>query len=160
MQCRTSPNWSIQFSGVTYWILYLQGSKIILQIFPSFIILFPDHSFYEKLQLQLQTGVSFICAESQFCSQGAKCSSIHFLLLSIYSQNTHSMRKSIFVKSGVTDKNPLCECGIQNSPLDISFFHHFVSRPLNSYYVKIKFLCCWSCRQGPPLSEAYCEMLL
>ena len=76
-----------------------QGSKMFLQIFPSLINLFSEHSFYKKVKK----------IQKWSCKQEPPLS----VRISIYSQTTPSMRKSNFCIIGVAE----CCFGIQLSTL-------------------------------------------
>ena len=75
----------------------LQGSKMLLWTLPSFISLFPDHSFYEKVYFcqkwSCRQELPQSVRNSNFALNALKCFSRHFFLLSIYSQTSPSMRK-------------------------------------------------------------------
>ena len=93
-----------------------QGSKMLLRTLPSFISLFPDHSFYVKVYFcqkwSCRQELPQSVRNSNFALKALKCFSGHFFVISIYSQTSPSMRKQIFVKSGVADGNLLFLCGI------------------------------------------------
>jgi hypothetical protein len=83
---------------------FAQNSKILLRTFPSLITLFPDQIFYEKVNFcpvwSYRQEHALCVGNWNLLQKAQKCSSGHFLLLSIYSQKNPSVR--MFVKSGVT----------------------------------------------------------
>ena len=93
--CRQEPAlFGVEFK------LFAKDSNFLLQSFPSFIIVFPDHPFFEKVNFVTRQEPPLSGAEFKL-HKTLKYSSEHFLLSSPCSQSTPSMRKSNVCISGV-----------------------------------------------------------
>ena len=94
--------------------LLAEDNNFLLQTFHSVVTLFQDHSFYKKVKKNLANGVAgrnLLCLmrDSNFLQKTLLFSSRHFILSSLYSQTTPSMRKLNFF----TNETSFVWCGIQ-----------------------------------------------
>ena len=98
--------------------------------------------------MQLLTGTLFVCA-------ALKCSSRHFLPLSIYSQTTPSIKVKLLSKVELKTGNPFDCAELKFCSQDSKMLQKLTSCinlfPEHYFYTKLNFCQKWSGRQEPPL---------